>query len=224
MGVRGFFGRRRFIKLQEQRPSLVIVQRNIKKFLFLRNWPWYNLWQRAKPLINQPRIEDEIRELEERSTKAVQECSEAEELLCKLENQQENLIREKEELIIEVDANKGNITEYVERQQQLNAQINELEGQVNETSVVLEEEQASKTSLNQAKRKVEMEVSSLKRDYEELELAVQKINQEKETKDHQIRNLNDEISHQEEILNKVNKEKKNLQEGNQKVVDDFGGV
>merc|ERR1712106_982547 len=44
--VRGFFGRKRFIKLQEQRASLVIVQRNIKKFLTLRTWPWFNLWQR----------------------------------------------------------------------------------------------------------------------------------------------------------------------------------
>jgi len=222
--VRGFFGRRRYVKLQEQRAALVIVQRNIKKFLFLRNWPWYNLWQRVKPIINQPRIEDEIRELEERSTKAVEECQKAEDLNAQLNQQHDNLIQEKEELILEVDANKGNITEYVERQQQLNAQINELEQHVNETSAVLEDEQASKATLTQSKRKVELEVNSLKRDFEELEMAVQKVNQEKETKDHQIRNLNDEIAHQEEILNKVNKEKKMLQEGNQKVVDDFGGV
>merc|ERR1712042_410885 len=104
--VRGFFGRKRYIKLQEQRASLVIVQRNIKKFLTLRTWPWFNLWQRVKPLINQPRIEDEIRALEERAAKAVAECEQAESESKRLDDQHARLAAEREQLLESVENSK----------------------------------------------------------------------------------------------------------------------
>lgn len=36
------------------------MQRNLRKYLQLRTWPWYKLWQKVKPLLNVTRIEDEI--------------------------------------------------------------------------------------------------------------------------------------------------------------------
>jgi len=42
------------------RIALQVVQRNLRKFLQLRTWPWYKLWQKVKPLLNVTRIEDEI--------------------------------------------------------------------------------------------------------------------------------------------------------------------
>ena len=42
------------------RIALQVVQRNLRKYLQLRTWPWYKLWQKVKPLLNVTRIEDEI--------------------------------------------------------------------------------------------------------------------------------------------------------------------
>lgn len=42
------------------RLALQVVQRNLRKYLQLRTWPWWKLWQRVKPLLNVTRIEDEI--------------------------------------------------------------------------------------------------------------------------------------------------------------------
>lgn len=58
--ARGYLSRRGFKKLQEQRVALKVVQRNLRKYLQLRTWPWYKLWQKVKPLLNVSRIEDEI--------------------------------------------------------------------------------------------------------------------------------------------------------------------
>lgn len=58
--VRGYLSRKEFKKLQEQRVSLQVCQRNLRKYLKLRTWPWYKLWQKVKPLLNVTRIEDEI--------------------------------------------------------------------------------------------------------------------------------------------------------------------
>jgi len=222
--VRGHFGRKNYVKLQEQRLALIVVQRNIRKFMRLRSWPWFNLWQRVKPLINQPRIEDEIRELEERAAKAVAECDQAEADSKRLDEQHARLEAEREQLLIEVENSKGSVSEFVEKQAKLAAQKAELEAQVNDITGRLEAEQDTTAVMKQSKRKTEQELSSLKRDVEELDMTMQKSNQEKETKDHQIRTLNDEIARQEEILNRINREKKSLQDGNQKSSDEFTGV
>lgn len=58
--ARGYLARRNFKKLQEQRLALKVVQRNLRKYLQLRTWPWYKLWQKIKPLLNVTRVEDEI--------------------------------------------------------------------------------------------------------------------------------------------------------------------
>ena len=58
--IRGYLSRKEFFKLQEQRLALQVVQRNLRKYLQLRTWPWYKLWTKVKPLLNVTRIEDEI--------------------------------------------------------------------------------------------------------------------------------------------------------------------
>jgi hypothetical protein len=40
--------------------SLQVVQRNLRKYLKLRTWPWWKLWQKVKPMLNVTRVEDEI--------------------------------------------------------------------------------------------------------------------------------------------------------------------
>lgn len=58
--VRGFLSRRDYKKLQEQRLALQVVQRNLRRYLKLRTWPWWKLWQKIRPLLNATRIEDEL--------------------------------------------------------------------------------------------------------------------------------------------------------------------
>ena len=58
--IRGYISRKEFKVLQEQRLALEVVQRSIRKYLKLRTWPWWKLWQKIKPLLNVTRIEDEL--------------------------------------------------------------------------------------------------------------------------------------------------------------------
>lgn len=58
--IRGYLAREDFKKLQEQRLALQVVQRNLRRYLKLRTWPWWKLWQKVKPLLNATRIEDEL--------------------------------------------------------------------------------------------------------------------------------------------------------------------
>lgn len=58
--IRGYLSRKDYKKLQDQRLALVVVQRNLRKYLQIRTWPWWKLWQKVKPLLNVTRIEDEL--------------------------------------------------------------------------------------------------------------------------------------------------------------------
>lgn len=58
--ARGYINRKTFKKLQEQRIALTIVQRALRRYLKLRTWPWWKLWQKVKPLLNASRVEDQL--------------------------------------------------------------------------------------------------------------------------------------------------------------------
>ena len=45
--------------------ALSIIQRNIRKWLGLRNWLWWKLYTRVKPLLSMARAEDEMKKKEE---------------------------------------------------------------------------------------------------------------------------------------------------------------
>ncbi|XP_066262057.1 myosin heavy chain, muscle isoform X23 [Euwallacea similis] len=219
--VRGYLSRKEFKKLQEQRLALQVCQRNLRKYLKLRTWPWYKLWQRVKPLLNVTRIEDEIAKLEEKAAKA-QEAYEREAKAKKeLEGLYAKLLTEKTDLLATLEGEKGTLSETTERANKLQAQKSDLESQLSETQDRLSQEEDARNQLMQQKKKLEQEISGYKKDIEDLELNLQKSEQDKATKDHQIRNLNDEIAHQDELINKLNKEKKIGGENNQKISEEL---
>ncbi|CAL4161984.1 unnamed protein product [Meganyctiphanes norvegica] len=222
--VRGYLGRRTYKILQEQRISLTIVQRNVRKYIGMKNWPWFYVWVRVKPLINQPRIEDAIRELKTRSGASVSACKEAEDKAEFLEAQHGQLKKDIEDLKVEVEATAGNAASFIENFAKIAAQKAELEHQLQEISTQVDQEIAAKDGLVKQKKLVEMDVSGVKNVLDDLEASLQKLQSEKQNKDHHIHVLNDEIAHQEEIIAKFTKEKKNLQEVNARNADDFGGV
>ncbi len=41
--------------------ALQVVQRNLRKYMQLRTWAWWRLWQKVKPMLNVTRIEDEMK-------------------------------------------------------------------------------------------------------------------------------------------------------------------
>ncbi|XP_076671840.1 myosin heavy chain isoform X36 [Andrena cerasifolii] len=219
--IRGYLARTDFKKLQEQRLALVVVQRNLRKYLKLRTWPWWKLWQKVKPLLNVTRIEDELAALEEKARVAQENFEREEKLRKELEEQNTKLLAERNAMQRQLDGDKGSLSEYMEKSLKLAAQKADLESQLQDLNDRFKEEEDSRNNLFQNKKKLEQEVAGLKKDIEDLELNLQKSEQDKATKDHQIRNLNDEIAHQDELINKLNKEKKNQGEVNQKTAEEL---
>merc|ERR1712203_1026265 len=67
------FGRIRrkvYQKKFDQRELMKVVQRNFRKYMQLRNWGWFVIIQKTKPLVGAVNLEEELRILEEKANEA----------------------------------------------------------------------------------------------------------------------------------------------------------
>lgn len=129
--IRGFNSRKAYKRLQEQRVALIIVQRNIRKFMQLRNWAWYRMWQKVKPLLNVTRVEDEIRALEEKAAKVQEDFEREFKLRQELEAANVTLLEEKNNLLLALENSKGNATDFLDKLAKVQSQKGDLEAQLN---------------------------------------------------------------------------------------------
>jgi myosin heavy subunit len=66
----GNIRRKDFQRRRDQRELMTVIQRNFRKYMQLRNWGWFIIIHKTKPLIGQSNPEEELRMLEEKATKA----------------------------------------------------------------------------------------------------------------------------------------------------------
>jgi myosin heavy chain 6/7 len=91
--IRGYIMKKEYKKMLEKRLALSVLQRNCRKYLSLRNWPWWKLYTKVKPLLSVARQEEEMKKLEE-EFKTLKENLEKEEKLRKdVEDNNAKLIR-----------------------------------------------------------------------------------------------------------------------------------
>lgn len=128
--VRWYMVKKNFKRLQEQRVALLVIQRNLRKFLTLRNWLWWKLYSKVKPMLSMARVEDEMKELEEKA-KATAEALEKEQKLRKeLEAQNVKLLQEKNDLFNQLESERGGSGDLEEKLQRIITQKADLDSQL----------------------------------------------------------------------------------------------
>merc|ERR1719244_470651 len=73
---KGHLARIEFKKMKDRIVGLAVLQRNIRKFFAIRNWPWWKLYLLVQPMLSVARAEEEMAEKEE-ALKAAMENAEA---------------------------------------------------------------------------------------------------------------------------------------------------
>ncbi|KAH8039321.1 hypothetical protein HPB51_005567 [Rhipicephalus microplus] len=59
--LRGYLARKRFQQRKVQELAICCIQRNVRKFLEIRDWPWWRLFVKIAPVLNVQRTEQELR-------------------------------------------------------------------------------------------------------------------------------------------------------------------
>ena len=129
--VRGWKSRKVYNKLQAQRVNLLVVQRNLRKYMNLRTWLWYGFWQQLKPKLNVGREAEMIAKLEEAALKAETNVVIANEKNVKFGAENDVLIVQKNELLSALDSSKNGAQDFLDKEAKMMDQKAEVEGQLN---------------------------------------------------------------------------------------------
>ena len=97
------------------RGALSVIQRNIRKWLGLKNWLWWRLFVKVKPLLSAAHAEDEMKVKEEELAKTKETLEKTEQRKKELEEQNVGLFQAKNDLFIELQAEQDKLIDAEEK-------------------------------------------------------------------------------------------------------------
>ena len=109
-----------------------VVQRNFRKYIVHRDWPWFTIIQKTRPLIGLPNPEEELRVLEEKANKAYGAYRQQLDTKAELEGENTTLSAELDQMKQKISAEQGDLGQYQERMAKASAQKADLEVQMEE--------------------------------------------------------------------------------------------
>ncbi|XP_055766155.1 myosin-10-like isoform X1 [Salvelinus fontinalis] len=210
--ARGFLARRAFLKKQQQLSAMRVMQRNCAAYLKLRNWQWWRLFTKVKPLLQVTRQDEEIQVREAELKNAKDNLTRVEQDYTDLDKKHIQLMEEKAVLTDQLQAEAELFAEAEEMRARLVSRKQELEEILGELEGRLEEEEERGVQMTNEKKKMQQHVADLEEQLEEEESARQRLQLEKVTLETKVKSLETEMLSTGEQRDRLSKEKKQLEE------------
>ncbi|XP_071207786.1 myosin-11a isoform X1 [Salvelinus alpinus] len=210
--ARGFLARKAFAKRQQQLMAMKVIQRNCAAYLKLRNWQWWRLFTKVKPLLQVTRQEEEMGLKDDELQKAKESAVKYESELKEITLKQTTIMEERNALQEQLQAETELYAEAEEMRVRLGAKKQELEEILHEMEARLEEEEDRAQALQVDKKKMQQQMQDLEEHLEEEEDARQKLQLEKVACEGKIKKLEDDVLVMEDHNTKLLKERKLMEE------------
>uniref|UniRef100_A0AAQ5X2L1 Myosin motor domain-containing protein n=1 Tax=Amphiprion ocellaris TaxID=80972 RepID=A0AAQ5X2L1_AMPOC len=217
--ARGFLARKAFMKKQQQLSALRVMQRNCAAYLKLRNWQWWRLFTKVKPLLQVTRQDEEIQVREAELQKAKDKLTRVEQDFTELDRKHAQLMEEKAVLADQLQAEAELFAEAEEMRARLASRKQELEEVLGELESRLEEEEERGVQMSNEKKKMQQNIQDLEEQLEEEESARQRLLLEKVTLETKAKSLETDLLTAVEQRDRLSKEKKQLDERLSEVTD-----
>merc|ERR1712029_1273091 len=162
----GYIQRKVYQKKYDQRELMKVVQRNFRKYMQLRNWGWFILIQKTRPLIGQVNLEQELGILEEKAKSAYGAYEEQLNTKKRLEQENVTMEEEKKALMKQLAAEQVNLSEYTDRKAKATAQKADLEVQLGNAGQKLADMEAARQQATADKKALEGDNVVIKKDIE----------------------------------------------------------
>ncbi|XP_037646931.1 myosin-9-like isoform X2 [Sebastes umbrosus] len=209
---RGYVARKAFAKRQQQLTAMKVIQRNCAAYLKLRNWQWWRLFTKVKPLLQVSRQEEEMQAKDDELVRVKEKHLYAEQQLQEMEEKQHQLGAEKMALQEQLQAETELCAEAEEMRARLAARKQELEEILHDLEARVEEEEERASQLSTERKKMQQNIGDLEQQLDEEEGARQKLQLEKVTLEAKMKKIEDDVMVLDDQNNKLNKEKKLLEE------------
>ncbi|KAM7420919.1 hypothetical protein PAMA_015226 [Pampus argenteus] len=216
---RGYLARKAYLKKQQQLSAMRVMQRNCAAYLKLRNWQWWRLFTKVKPLLQVTRQDEEIQMREAELQKAKDKLTRVEQDYTELDKKHIQLIEEKAVLADQLQAEAELFAEAEEMRARLANRKQELEEVLGELESRLEDEEERGVQLTNEKKRMQQNIQDLEEQLEEEESARQRLLLEKVTLETKVKSLETDLLSAVEQRDRFSKEKKQLEERLSEVTD-----
>ncbi|XP_012861749.1 myosin-2 [Echinops telfairi] len=218
---RGFLARVEYQKMVERREALFCIQYNVRSFMNVKHWPWMKLFFKIKPLLKSAETEKELATMKEEFGKIKEELTKSEAKRKELEEKMVSLLKEKNDLQLQVQSEAEGLLDAEERCDQLIKTKIQLEAKIKEvterkmrrdleeatlqheaTAATLRKKHADSVAelgeqidnLQRVKQKLEKEKSEMKMEIDDLASNVETVSKAKGSLEKMCRTLEDQVS------------------------------
>uniref|UniRef100_A0A8C9TW60 Myosin-9 n=1 Tax=Scleropages formosus TaxID=113540 RepID=A0A8C9TW60_SCLFO len=209
---RGYLARKAFAKRQQQLTAMKVIQRNCAAYLKLRNWQWWRLFTKVKPLLQVSRQEEEMQAKDEELSKMKEKQQHTEIQLKEMDTKYQQLNTEKMALQEQLQAETELCAEAEEMRARLAAKKQELEEILHDLEARVEEEEERASQLASERKKMQQNIADLEQQLDEEEAARQKLQLEKVTLEAKVKKIEDDVMVLDDQNSKLSKEKKLFEE------------
>eukprot|EP00118_Oscarella_pearsei_P003363 m.14044 g.14044 ORF g.14044 m.14044 type:complete len:1988 (+) comp25432_c0_seq1:98-6061(+) len=209
---RGMLARQKYRKRVQQSIAIRVVQRNVVSYLKLRNWPWWRLFTKVKPLLNVTRQEDEMRAKEKELKDIVNRTEKSEFEMKELQRTYQQILTEKASLAEQLQQETENASELEEARNSLAKRKMELEDLFKDTEARLADEEEKNDQLMHEKQQKDLQIHELEDTIEEEESLKQKLQLEKNQLESKLKSIESDLVSQEDLSSRLAKDKKLVEE------------
>eukprot|EP00092_Neocalanus_flemingeri_P016779 GFUD01018148.1.p1 GENE.GFUD01018148.1~~GFUD01018148.1.p1 ORF type:complete len:1458 (+),score=511.32 GFUD01018148.1:400-4374(+) len=221
--MRGYASRKSFENRKKQRELIKVIQRTFRSYMRNRDWGWFKIIQKTRPLIGMVNVEEELAILESMANDKFGAYEEQLETKKRLESENEDLKGEILGLKEKLTSEQGDLSSYEEKIAKISTQKADLEVQLAANQEKLVEEERYKAEVESDSKDTEKIYESQARDYQDLVVRQEKLDNEILKRDNIIKSLNDDVAAKDETLSKLNREKKQTQQKNDTAGDELVG-
>ncbi|XP_052263225.1 myosin heavy chain, non-muscle-like isoform X5 [Dreissena polymorpha] len=209
---RGMLARRAFYRRTQQQSAIRVIQRNCAAYLKLRNWSWWRLFTKVKPLLQVTGQEEKMHVVEIEMNKYKENLDRAKTEMEELERKYAQIIQEKNILNEQLQAEAEMVEEARETSDRLKVRNDELEDYLHDIRERMEEQEEKVAAMLEERKKYNQTIQDLEDQLEEEESGRQKLQLEKVTVDAKIKKLEEDVAIQDDSNQKLTKEKRSLEE------------
>merc|ERR1719323_1319678 len=209
---RGQLARRNYQKRVQQLNAIRILQRNCAAYLKLRNWQWWRLYTKVKPLLQVTKNDEKVMQKEQELKEVKDKLESHEQVVADLDRQYQQALEEKNILAEQLQAETELCAEAEEMRARLAARKQELEEILHDMEARIEEEEEKVLKSSEEKKKLRLNIQDLEEQLEEEEAARQKLQIEKVQVEAKMKQLEEQVIASDDYKDKFGKEKKGLEE------------
>merc|ERR1719392_512498 len=209
---RGLLARRNYQKRVQQLNAIRILQRNCAAYLKLRNWQWWRLYTKVKPLLQVTKNDEKVMQKENELKEITERLHHHEQEVQNPDKQYQQALEEKNILAEQLQAETELCAEAEEMRARLAARKQEMEEIIHDMEARIEEEEEKVIKSAEDKKKLQQHIQDLEEQLEEEEAARQKLQIEKVQAEAKMKQFEEQLVASDDFKEKFGKDKKNLEE------------